>query len=475
MPASLSSSIKPLILPRWIHWTRRFQQNALINRGAMDGIGYALPMILLTRNAYERKEKILDRSITIGSAFVLAPLHAWAFYRLFARGLPSRHLMKLPFKTLTSNKAFRQGLFTLAKDMAEDNAGKVRWVIPPQLLKKPAVAEAVRKQLIHNKTHMLLWDLMVEGLIFTNIGFINNWFSKKMTGKNRFVGEIGTASEAELDKLHQSKGDEGRNTKHDNLIRLINTGVAIATPIILALGLKKYLQNPTTKATLPKFMGKIAKGLDYENGIYLGIGSLVVVVGMQFLGYITAARSKYELAERTMQEAWANYLFFLGTPTWMFLLGRAWFPKNQRHLAHSVQATVNHLTKKGVPPVTINKQAGRAAGFFWLSYWLTNACAAAMLYGKNVWTTKKIQTDLAKLHAKEGFPSNQNETRAITSPSSNPAAETTSSAPSLLSLENSLSQLYRAPKQPLPPPPPSPFSPEFAPFRYGPGSLPQLT
>ncbi|MCA9808083.1 MAG: hypothetical protein KC476_09030, partial [Cyanobacteria bacterium HKST-UBA06] len=337
MPAPL----KPLLLPKWVHWTKTFQETALINRGTLDAVGYALPMVLLTRNAVERKEKMVDRTITIGSAFLLAPLHAYLFYRLFSRGLPSKHLMKLPFKALTSNRAFHAGLKELQKTLLQDSRGKLNWAIPKGLLGNNQAVTRIRHKLINNKTHMLLWDLMTEAMIFTNIGFINNWVSRKTTGKNRFVGEIGAASDAELDALHQARGND-EITKADEMKRHINNSiVAIVTPLVIALGLKRGLKNPKINHPFIKALRTVAHSFDYKKGIYLGMGSLVVVVGMQFLGYITAARSKYELMERTLQEAWANYLFFLGEPTWTFLLGRALFNREQRPLVHSIKSCVD--------------------------------------------------------------------------------------------------------------------------------------
>ena len=98
--------LNPLIsLPLWVHRTRQFQETPLLNRGVLDAVGSS-PYVVLSRNRVERKERMLDRALVIGSAFFLAPLHGWLFLKLFSRNLPSQNLMRVSFTQLKNVTGF---------------------------------------------------------------------------------------------------------------------------------------------------------------------------------------------------------------------------------------------------------------------------------------------------------------------------------------------------------------------------------
>ncbi|MEZ4573686.1 MAG: hypothetical protein R2857_01935 [Vampirovibrionales bacterium] len=56
----MPSPLKPLLLPKWVHWTKAFQETALINRGTLDALGYATAHGYFYPQYLERKEKMVE-------------------------------------------------------------------------------------------------------------------------------------------------------------------------------------------------------------------------------------------------------------------------------------------------------------------------------------------------------------------------------------------------------------------------------
>ena len=105
--------LQHLTLPWHAKGAVALQTYPMVNRGVLDITGAAGPMIALARNKTERKERILERSIVIGSVFGLAPLHAILFRSLesWRIKLP-RSTMGISFRNLTSETDFKHSLQT---------------------------------------------------------------------------------------------------------------------------------------------------------------------------------------------------------------------------------------------------------------------------------------------------------------------------------------------------------------------------
>lgn len=390
---------QPVLLSPWVHWTKLFQERPLLNRAVLDTVGYAVPSILLTRNPIERKEQTLDRILVIGSAFFLAPLHAWLFLRLFSRKLPSEMLMRLSYKDLFNTKGFQAALPRLKQELLQDSLGKQVWAIPKRLLTDNAFANRIRQQVIQQKSHMLLWDLLTEALIFTNLRFVTNWFTRTLTGKNQFSGEYGVAEQEKLDKLHQKNKQGERFTEQQK--QIFNTVLALLVPPLVALGLRRAMLQPQNQSFWAKGLRRIAGGFDYNKGIYLGMGALGVIIAMQLLGYAMAARDKYELREKMLVQNIGNFIFFFGNWTWMQLLGRTILGQSKLPAVRSVQEAMDKVAKQGgsMPKV---KQASRwAATFYWLCFLLNNLSFASLVVATNKSTVQQVKTDVAQLEQSE--------------------------------------------------------------------------
>ncbi|MEZ4573685.1 MAG: hypothetical protein R2857_01930 [Vampirovibrionales bacterium] len=278
--------------------------------------------------------------------------------------------MKLPFKALTSNRAFHAGLKELQTTLLQDSQGKLNWAIPKGLLGNNQAVTRMRHKLINNKTHMLLWDLMTEGpdlyqhRLYQQLGQPQDHGQKPLRRRNRRAAsdEPSWMSCTRPVAMTKSQGRRNQPPHQHSII-----AVAIVTLYVIALGLKNAgLKNP--KINHPgssRPYATVAHSFDYKKGIYLGHGvSGGGFVGMQMLGYITAARSKYELMERTLQEAWANYLFFWANQPGHFC---SWdepcLTKHNDRWFTPLKAVSNYLSRKGASTSQINRLASRAAGF----------------------------------------------------------------------------------------------------------------
>lgn len=390
-PALATLPIVPL--PPLAHWTKLFQERPLLNRAVLDTVGYAIPSILLTRNPIERKEQTLDRALVIGSAFFLAPLHALLFLKLFGRNLPSQKLMWMPFQNLTNATTFRQGLKALAHEALQDSRGKVAWKIPKTLLTNRAYAEKVRKQVIQNKAHMLMVDMLTEAMIFTNIRFVTNWFTKRMTGKHQFSGEYGAVDQQRLDQFHEHQAKQERFTEHQK--QLFNNGLAIVLPAVTALGLRKAFLKPNAKGPWLSLMRKVASSFDYNKGVYMGMGAMGLITAMQLLGYAMAARDRYELREKMIVQNIGNYIFFFGNWTWMQLLSKAFVNQHKLPAVRSIQGALTTVLKQGGTPQKAAQAAGRASMFYWLCFILNNLSFASLVVLTNKDTVKRLKSDVS--------------------------------------------------------------------------------
>lgn len=95
--------------------TDAFQDWAMINRVVLELTGVNVPKLALTRNDAEFKEVLFRQSVVLLAAFILAPLHAVAFSRLFSRNF-EHALMKLSYRNLVSVDALKIGIQKLEQE-----------------------------------------------------------------------------------------------------------------------------------------------------------------------------------------------------------------------------------------------------------------------------------------------------------------------------------------------------------------------
>ena len=303
--------------------------------------------------------------------------------------------MRMPYKNLLNGTVFKAGLPKLAQEILQDSRGRKLWTIPQRLLTDKPYAEQVRKQVIQQKTHMLFWDLLAEALIFTNMRFITNAFTRKRTGKDQFTGESGVVAQEKLDALHQKEKEGQRFSERSK--QLFNNAMALIIPPLIALSLKHAVLNPHNGAFWARGLRRMASGFDYNKGIFMGLGAFAVINGMQLLGYAMAARDRYELREKMVVQNIGNFIFFAGNAAWMQVLGRLFLGNSRLPAVRSIQEAMGKVAKTGATPAHIQKSAKLAATFYWLCFLLNNLSFAALVVATNKSTVKRVKDDASRI------------------------------------------------------------------------------
>ena len=166
-------------LPAWAQHVANFQDYALVNKATLEVVGVDAPMIGLARNKSERKELIFRQTVILLAAFLLAPAHAWVLASHFSRRANlAKPLLQVTTNELLSTSTMKQGLTRLSKEISG--------------LKIPLQKnDALRQTIIKAKANMLTVDLMLEGLIFANLGWIKTCLANSLLVKNNSQEKLG--------------------------------------------------------------------------------------------------------------------------------------------------------------------------------------------------------------------------------------------------------------------------------------------
>lgn len=165
--------------------------------------------------------------------------------------------------------------------------------------------EVLRKKIIKSKNAVLCSDLLITGFTLGSLGFINNYMTKKKTGKAGFSAELEMADE----KLIAKRADGYEKNKKKRFAALAVEVVALSTLIPLAI--KKGLDG-STKTKFNSFIKKHSHLMDYEKGIFMSRLALLTGLIMNTSGLLLASRNKTELKDWTIRGAVTNPVFFGG-------------------------------------------------------------------------------------------------------------------------------------------------------------------
>lgn len=144
--------------------------------------------------------------------------------------------------------------------------------------------------------------------------------------------------------------------------------------------------------------------LDKLGWAWMSLPSLAIVVGMQFAGYLSSARSPRELRERFLREVQANGIFFLGEPVWLGLLANTVFRRAYKTMGIQPTLSIDKAVAK-VPEKLKPLAAKRTAAIYWLAFLLNTATLTASIVHNNKVTTRITQRDAMEAHAKQVFTS----------------------------------------------------------------------
>ncbi|MCA9841531.1 MAG: hypothetical protein KC475_05375 [Cyanobacteria bacterium HKST-UBA03] len=392
----------PVALPLLVRATEKFQEYGLVNKGVLEVVGVDVPMIGLARNPAERKEVLFRQTVILVAAFMLAPLHAYFFRNHYARRarIP-KELMRFSYEHLLSGKAFAHGLGDFLKTVTPKTRRAIRRLAQTTVVSPHG---SLHKRILDAKTNMMTVDLMLEGLIFANLGFIKNAFGRLITGKKQFTGEMGVVSQNTLDAMYARRHNQAgqQNPIAQKCLSLFQrwgpTAMAVAGTPLLAQAMKRavYKQaspNPVLNR-MYRFLRSHARHFDYKEGLMLGLGPILFIGILNDVGDVMAARSPHERREVFLKRLPVTVTFFFGDLIWMGLMAKAF----SKRLGVPVTRWITHAIAKA--PAGKKVKAGKWASLFYAASFLLNvATVSAVIVANNRLTTRKVRQEAKALKA----------------------------------------------------------------------------
>lgn len=304
--------------------TANVERNAMLNRSIID-LGGVFPWLLSCNNKEERRERAVSISMFFALAFLAPIITVPAANRLVMKHLTkltkslwsnNQKAIQLSNKYLTNKEATKEGLKALSQKAAASpleyawtklRGKKLNNKLDVNELLKACGNdyEVLRKKLIISKNAVLCSDLLVTGFTLGSLGFVNNYMTKKKTGRAGFSAELEMADE----KLIAHRADSYERNKKKRFASLAGLVLSISTLIPLAL--KKGLTS-NSKTAFSTFIKKHAHYMDYEKGIFMSRLALLAGLIMNTGGLLLASRNKTELKDWTIRGAITNPVFFGG-------------------------------------------------------------------------------------------------------------------------------------------------------------------
>lgn len=285
------------------------EKNMLANRAILEA-GGVFPWLLQTNNSEEKKEKLNSIGAFCFFAF-LAPLItvpisnriAMRMTGLTKSLLANNHkAVQLSYAHLVSSLKTEEGIAELAKKAStspfESFLNKIigkkdnNTLDVQELLKNSNNNyEALRNKLMNAKLGVLCSDLFITGATIGGLGFMNNYLTKKRSGKTGFSAELEMADSS----IIADRADYYEQTKKKRILAFLAgaTAISFAFPLALKIGLSSQ-----SAGKFNDFIKKSASKFDYRKGIYMSrlamfIGLLVQIGGFQISSRTEAERKDW--------------------------------------------------------------------------------------------------------------------------------------------------------------------------------------
>lgn len=170
-----------------------------------------------------------------------------------------------------------------------------------QLLKKGLNYEQIRKKLINAKNAVLSFDFLFTSGALGSIGFINNYLTKKKTGRDGFSAEFNMADKGIIDRRAEryKKSEKYRKASFVTLLVLL---------AVVPLALKKGL----SAQNVSKFVRDWAPAFDYTDGIMMKRLPLFLATLTAYYGVSVASRNRTELKDNLIRAGVAQSVFYGG-------------------------------------------------------------------------------------------------------------------------------------------------------------------
>lgn len=287
--------------------SQNVQQNAVLNRAIIDA-GGIFPWLIQSNNKQERTERLINMSTFFGFAFLAPVINVPLGNRITmkATGLTDKffdrncNAIQLSNKFLTDSDKMIKGLdlynkenkFTFSPLERLYNKIFAKTKVPDvdisKLLKKcQNNPEILRKRLIKAKNWVLFSDLIITGATLGSLGFLNNYLTKKRTGKSGFSAELYMADS----KIIEQRATKYEENKKRNIKKLVATVLFISSvvPFIVSKGMISTKNNKFTK-----FIKCHSQYTDYTKGVFMSRFTMLLGIIMNMCGLLFASRNKTE-------------------------------------------------------------------------------------------------------------------------------------------------------------------------------------
>ncbi len=277
------------------------QNNAVLNRGLINA-GFNIPWIIKANNKYEAWEKFRQTVTFLALAYIAPMLNVPAANRIFMKlcGLTdswadnnhkaiqlSNKYLASPEKTLEGLKKYNilneangipkisERFFSAPIDRIFKNLSGKKLndhIDIERLLKKcNGKLPLLQKRLSRAKNLTLCSDLIITCATLGFIHVLNNYLTKKATGKSGFSAELEMADEKTIaQRAENYEKNKKRNT------RILLTEIALISalvPFAIHKGLTSKAKNLFTN-----FVKKYASSMDYTKGVFMS--KLTIILSM---------------------------------------------------------------------------------------------------------------------------------------------------------------------------------------------------
>ena len=305
--------------------SQNVQQNAVLNRAIIDA-GGIFPWLTQTNNKQERTERLINMSTFFGFAFLAPVINVPLGNRITMNAINltdkffdhNCNAIQLSNKYLTDNKEMLKGLDSYNKENKFAfspleklynkvfNKNRVSNVDINKLLERcQNNPELLRKHLIKAKNWVLFSDLIITGATLGSLGFLNNYLTKKRTGKSGFSAELYMADS----KIIEQRAAKYEENKKLNIKKLAAIILFISSIVPLAVS-KGMISTKNNKFT--KFIKNHAKYTDYTKGIFMSRFTMLLGIIMNMCGLLLASRNKTEKKDWLIRCLITNPVFLGG-------------------------------------------------------------------------------------------------------------------------------------------------------------------
>lgn len=296
--------------------TAAFENNVLLNKAVFDITCSDVPYVIMANNKEERRERInrsiLSFGLVFASPLVLLPLINRFAINKVAKLTPKvmseeYNIIKLSNKYLINAEGTKEGIKELQKELKMDFKSALDSV--------DGDYEKLRQKIINAKNTVLGSDLFLITGTFGNVGFFNDWQTRKKTGQKGYSAEMNMADKATVEKRAE-RYDKSRKTRF-NIFLGVLTGVVLGVPLAIKQGISSKRNN-----SFCNFIKKHGEKFDYNNKIFMKRLPLAIGLIGAHTGIVLASRNNTELKDNAVRSSIPLALFFGGDIVMTSILGK---------------------------------------------------------------------------------------------------------------------------------------------------------